>query len=288
MKNIQIFRSNKFGEVRVAKTENNDPLFCLADVCKILDIDNPRQVKTRLNSEGMALIDLQQLNKNGVINNDGVIINKLGNTKATFVNESNFYKVVFQSRKPEAEEFTDWVTSEVLPSIRKHGAYLTDTKIEEVLTSPDTIIKLATQLKEERVERERLRIENEVKQQQIINQNLQMRKAKPKIEYFDEVLQSKSTYTTNQIAKELGMSAQGLNKFLNKQHIQYKESGTWLLYSYYQNKGFTKSKTYTYYSDNGTPMTSMQTVWTEKGREFIHRVFKKHFSVYSKTKLINL
>lgn len=264
MENIQIFRNNKFGEVRVAKTENNEPLFCLADVCKILGLGNPSQVKTRLDD--------------GVISNE-VILDSIGRQQnVMFVNEDGLYDVILDSRKPEAKQFRKWVTSEVLPSIRKHGAYLTDTKIEEVLTSPDTIIKLATQLKEERVERERLRIENEVKQQQIINQNLQMRKAKPKIEYFDEVLQSKSTYTTNQIAKELGMSAQGLNKFLNKQHIQYKESGTWLLYSYYQNKGFTKSKTYTYYSDNGTPMTSMQTVWTEKGREFIHKVFKKHFS----------
>ncbi len=166
MENIQIFRNNKFGEVRVAKTENNEPLFCLADVCKILGLGNPSQVKTRLDD--------------GVISNE-VILDSIGRQQnVMFVNEDGLYDVILDSRKPEAKQFRKWVTSEVLPSIRKHGAYLTDTKIEEVLTSPDTIIKLATQLKEERVERERLRIENEVKQQQIINQNLQMRKVQTK------------------------------------------------------------------------------------------------------------
>ena len=81
----------------------------------------------------------------------------------------------------------------------------------------------------------------------------------------------------DQIAKELGMSAQGLNKFLHSKHIIYKESGTWMLYAYYQSKGLTKTKTYNYYSNNGDPLTSMQIVWTEKGREFIHKIHKKHY-----------
>src|SRR5699024_2360673 len=114
----------------------------LNDVCKVLGIKNVSDTKSRLNKDGVGTTE---------------VIDSMGRKQqATFINESNFYKVVFQSRKPEAEKFTDWVTSEVLPSIRKYGTYLTDEKIEEVLTDPDTIIKLATQLKEEREEKKLL------------------------------------------------------------------------------------------------------------------------------------
>lgn len=273
MNELKIFKNNKFGEVRVAKSENNEPLFCLADVCKILGLGNPRQVKTRLNHNGIYLIDTQAINK-GVINNDGVIINELGNTQTNFITEPNFYKVVFQSRKPEAEEFTDWVTSEVLPSIRKHGAYMTEKTIEQALTDPDTIIKLATNLKDERRQREILQQKTEL-QDKVIEQN------SPKVEYFEEVLQSESTYTTTQIAKELGMSAPTLNRKLNEKRIQYKQNGTWVLYEKYQNKGYTKTKTHIF-NDNGVQKTSMLTVWTEKGRLFIHTIIKEQ-SKYTNT-----
>lgn len=94
MEKIQIFENPEFGQVRVVVNESNEPLFCLSDVCRVLSIDNPRQVKTRLEEDGVFLLDLQQLS-DGVINNDGVIINELGNTKANFIDESNLYLVIF-------------------------------------------------------------------------------------------------------------------------------------------------------------------------------------------------
>ena len=100
----------------------------------------------------------------------------------------------------------------------------------------------------------------------------ELQKAVPKVNYFDEVLQSNSTYTTNQIAKELGMSAIGLNKRLNDLHIQYKQSDTWLLYAKYQDKGYTKTKTHTFTDSLGKQQTAMNTVWTEKGRLFVHQL----------------
>ncbi|MCT4142993.1 phage antirepressor KilAC domain-containing protein [Elizabethkingia anophelis] len=106
-------------------------------------------------------------------------------------------------------------------------------------------------------------------------QSIELRKQAPKVEYFNEVLQSESVYNTNQIAKELGMSAVTLNRKLSDMKIQYKQSGTWLLYHVYQNKGFTKTKTHTYTDTEGKTQTSMQTVWTEKGRAFIHYTIKK-------------
>lgn len=122
-------------EVRI-KNINNNPYFNLKDVCEILEINNASQVITRLSEDG-------------VITNE--VIDRLGRTqKSNFINESNLYKLIFQSRKAQAEEFTEWVTSEVLPSIRKHGAYMTNDTLEKALTSPDFLIQLATNLKIEK------------------------------------------------------------------------------------------------------------------------------------------
>jgi len=101
-------------------------------------------------------------------------------------------------------------------------------------------------------------------------QAAELEKQAPKALYYDEVLQSNSTYLTNQIAKEIGYSAVSLNKLLNQLGIQYKQNDTWLLYAKHQNKGYTRTKTWTYTNSEGSVKTSMQTVWTEKGRVFIH------------------
>lgn len=114
--------------------------------------------------------------------------------------------------------------------------------------------------------------------EQIELQSLELKKQAPKVQYFDNVLQSDSTYNTNQIAKELGMSAVSLNRILCEMHVQYKQNGTWLLYSKHQNKGYTKTKTHSFTDTSGQTQTSMQTVWTEKGRLFIHSLLKQKAS----------
>ena len=115
---MKIFENPEFGQVRVIVQENNEPLFCLADICRILSIGNPSHLKERLEEGGIQLVDLQALS-----NNEGVKIKQLGNTKSNFVNEPNLYRVIFQSRKEEAVKFQNWVFNEVLPSIRKTGSY---------------------------------------------------------------------------------------------------------------------------------------------------------------------
>ena len=253
MKDLQIFKNSQFGEVRVTTTENNEPLFCLLDVCNILNIANHRDVKSRLNIKGVVTTD--------TLTNGGL-------QSMTFINESNFYKVVFQSRKPEAEQFTEWVTSEVLPTIRKHGAYMSESAIEKTLTDPDFLIQLATNLKEERRQKEMFQMQTEI-------QTKELKLAAPKVQYFNDVLQSASTYIINQIAKELGTSAITLNRRLHDMRIQYKQGGTWLLYEKYQAMGLTKTKTHPYDNkETGETHTTMQTVWTEKGRLFIHGMIK--------------
>ena len=115
---LKIFENPEFGQVRVIVQKNNEPLFCLADICRILSIGNPSHLKERLEEGGIQLVDLQALS-----NNEGVKIKQLGNTKSNFVNEPNLYRVIFQSRKEEAVKFQNWVFNEVLPSIRKTGSY---------------------------------------------------------------------------------------------------------------------------------------------------------------------
>lgn len=151
MEAIKIFENDRFGEVRVAGTSEN-PLFCLVDVCRVLEIKNPRDCKSRLKPEGVVLTDgvSKTTNQYGITTEQEVTL--------TFINEQNLYKVIMRSDKPQAEPFQDWVCGEVLPSIRKHGAYMTNDTLEKALTSPDFLIQLATNLKEEqqkRIEAER-------------------------------------------------------------------------------------------------------------------------------------
>ena len=132
-------------------------------------------------------------------------------------------------------------------------------------------IDLAQIVIESEREKERLQIQNQL-------QSEELQKQAPKVAYYEEVLQSQSTYNTNQIAKELGTSAITLNKKLCDLGVQYKQGGTWLLYHKYQNKGYTKTQTYPFVDSNGNTQTSMQTVWTEEGRLFIHKILKQELA----------
>ena len=141
MEELQIFSNAEFGDVR-SIIKDGEPWFCLADACRILEIKNSRDAKNRLMQDGVGTTD---------------IIDSLGrNQTADFINEPNLYKLIFQSRKAEAERFANWVTSEVLPSIRKHGLYAK----EELLDNPDIAIAAFKALKEEREARKALEAEN--------------------------------------------------------------------------------------------------------------------------------
>lgn len=147
MEAIQIFNNSQFGSIRTSGTADN-PLFCLTDVCRVLELQTGA-TKNRLNQKGISSINTPT---NG------------GNQFLVFINEQNLYKVIMRSDKPQAEPFQDWVCGEVLPSIRKHGAYMTQDTIEKALSSPDFLIQLATELKEER--QKRIEAEQEAKDAQ--------------------------------------------------------------------------------------------------------------------------
>jgi len=231
-------------EVRTVTIDNN-PYFSNADVCKILDINNPSQA-------------LKRLKQDGVITNE--VIDGLGRKQdMKFVSESNLYKLIFQSKKKEAEAFTDWVTSDVLPAIRKHGLYA----IDDLLENPDMAIAALQKLKEER--QLRLQAQEEIAQKNQIIQELQ-----PKASYYDLVLQNKSLVAISVIAKDYGMSAKKMNKILHELKIQFKQGNTWLLYQKYAGKGYTQSKTHTIDAD----YSKMHTYWTQKGRLFLYDLLK--------------
>ena len=178
MKELKVFDNEEFGQVRTSVIDD-EPYFALNDVCRILEINNPRMAKTRLNGDGVSTTD-------------GV--DSIGRrTDVTMINESNLYKLVFQSRKPEAERFADWVTSEVLPAIRKHGAYMTDGVIERTLTDPDYLIMLATNLKEEKAKRALAEAQNE--------------KNKPKVLFADTVSASSRSCLMGELAKMISQEA---------------------------------------------------------------------------------
>lgn len=250
MNSLKVFNNEQLGEVRVIVNESGDPLFCLVDICRALNIQNAAQVAQRLDEDERYMFN----------------IGRQGNT--TFVTEPGLYTVIIRSDSLMAKPMQKWVTSEVLPSIRKHGAYLTPEKIEETLLNPDTIIRLATALKEEREQKERLRIQNEI-------QSKQLKESAGKVDYYNNVLQSETAITTTVIAKELGMSAYSLNGMLHRNKIIFKSGKTWVLFSPYQNKGYTKTKTIHYTDSLGREKTEIHTYWTEAGREFIHQLIKK-------------
>lgn len=249
MNEIKIFENSDFGQVRTLE-RNNEIYFVASDICKCLDIKNTTQAVQRLDGDEKSMFNIG-----------------LSGGETNLVNEYGLYNLILVSRKKEARSFKRWITHEVLPSIRKHGAYMTDEVLKEALTSPDFLIKLATELKEEREKRIALEIDNNIKAQQI-------GELKPKADYVDKILKSKSLMNVSQIAKDYGMSATKFNKILHELKVQYKQAGQWLLYSKYHDKGYTHSETFNFTNKNGINETNLTTKWTNKGRLFLYNLLK--------------
>lgn len=153
------------------------------------------------------------------------------------------------------------------------GMTATQPTLEQMIDNPDLVIKLATELKQKREEVSRLQMYSEQQQATIELQEEQLKESASKVAYHDKVLSSVSTYTVTQIAKEFGYGAETLNRKLREMNVQYKQNGQWLLKAKYQKKGYTKTITRQFTGSNGETHTTQHTVWTEAGREFIHRLF---------------
>ncbi|MDU0482030.1 phage antirepressor [Staphylococcus chromogenes] len=176
----------------------------------------------------------------------------------TLINESGLYSLIFSSKLESAKRFKRWVTSEVLPAIRKHGIYATDNVIEQTLKDPDYIITVLTEYKKE-------------KEQNLLLQQ-EIGELKPKADYVDEILKSTGTLATTQIAADYGISAQKLNKLLHEARLQRKVNKQWVLYSEHMGKSYTESDTIPIVRSDGREDTVLQTRWTQKGRLKIHEI----------------
>lgn len=251
---IQIFENPQFGNIRVAMSESNKPLFCLADVAKALDIKNVSDLKSRLNKKGIVIADTPT---------------KGGIQPMIYINEGNVYKCIFQSRKSDAEKFQDWVCDEVLPSIRTKGGYIA-TNAED---SPESIMAKALMIANETLKRHQAMI-NQLHERNRM-QSKELKLAAPKVEYYDTALSGEGTYSATDIAKDLGMSAKALNKKLHALGIQYRQHDTWYLYADYQDKGYSKIIPNYITNKDGETINKPSMRWTELGRKFIKELYQK-------------
>lgn len=247
MNDLKIFENAEFGQIRTV-TIDSEPYFVGKDVASSLGYVNPQKaIRDHIDDEDKTV-------------NDSFSVN---GTKGILINESGLYSLVLSSKLPSAKKFKRWVTSEVLPSIRKHGMYA----IDELVDNPDLAIQALTALKDEREKNKQLSEEVNVKNQLI-------GELKPKADYMDRILKNKGLVTITQIAKDYGMSGQAMNSLLHSLGVQYKQSGQWLLYKEYQSCGYTHSETIGIEHTDGREDVRMNTKWTQKGRLFLYQLLK--------------
>ena len=338
---VAVFENPEFGTVRTATDEKGEPWFCAKDLCDVLGYKNSScAVNQHVRSSDVAKRYVARLAKNRF----GVCEGKMQVVQMIFVNESGFYALVLGSKLPTAVKFKDWVTSVVLPQIRKTGGYIPvkeGESEEETIRNAEEILRATLKKKEELLEQQRKLIEEQkarldgqkawiadqdarlIQQKALLHQqevqmgldkkligeqNVEIRRLNgvvdeqvvniarkgeniihlehqvdglmPKAIYSDNVLDSVSCFTTTQVAKELGITAQELNRSLCALHIQYYQSGQYMLYAEYAHMGLAKSRTrYNAFLDPkcdgrkekmGKAVTHTYLVWTEKGRKFIH------------------
>ena len=296
---VAVFENPEFGTVRTATDEKGEPWFCAKDLCDVLGYKNSScAVNQHVRSSDVAKHYVARLAKNRF----GVCEGKMQVVQMIFVNESGFYALVLGSKLPSAVKFKDWVTSVVLPQIRKTGGYIPvkeGESEEETIRNAEEILRATLKKKEMLLEQQRkligeqdeeIRRLNGVVDEQVVNiarkgENIihlehQVDGLMPKAIYSDNVLDSVSCFTTTQVAKELGVTAQELNRSLCALHIQYYQSGQYMLYAEYAHMGLAKSRTrYNAFLDPkcdgrkekmGKAVTHTYLVWTEKGRKFIH------------------
>lgn len=251
MEEIRIFNSPQFGEVRTAGTSDN-PIFCLSDLCRCLGL-TAKIVNQRLDKGVVSKYPLETAG---------------GTQQALFVNEDGLYDVILDSRKPEAKLFRKWITSEVLPSIRKTGGYIS-TKADD---TPEEIMARALVIAHRTIEDRERRIQMLESENSAIVQERDS--LLPMANYTKEVLQSTSTYTLTQIAHDLGMrSVHVLLRELCERRVLFRQSGQWQPTAKVSGRGYFETRTAKYVKSDNTVGTSLSTVVTERGRAYLHSMF---------------
>lgn len=257
MENLMIFEGH---DMEVFKFDGQ-VLFNPKHVAEILGIADVKSSTRNFNSKQLIKV------KNSDVHN--MHFRKLNNAGENFLTESGVYKLILRSHKPEAERFGDWVTDEVLPSIRKNGAYIRN---QENMTADEIMARGLLAAQKIIVAKEQ---EIQFKDKQLLYQQKVISELQPKANYVDMILQNKSLVLITQIAKDYGMSGRAFNKLLNKLGVQYKVGDQWVLYAKYQACGYVHSRTIEFRHRDGTTDVKMQTEWTQKGRLFLYETLKK-------------
>ena len=342
---VFVFENPEFGMVRMATDEKGEPWFCAKDLCDALGYKNSSSaVNQHVRSSDVVKRYVARPAKNRF----GVCEGKMQIVQMIFVNESGFYALVLGSKLPSALMFKDWVTSVVLPQIRKTGGYIPVNEgesEEEMIRNAEQILRATLKEKENLLEKQKKLLEEqkilmEEQKSKLHQQEVQMGLDKkligeqdeeihrlneevndqmvrmaiqgqnvvalerqvdgllPKAMYSDNVLDSVSCFTTTQVAKELGITAQELNRSLCSLHVQYYQSGQYMLYAEYAHMGLAKSRTkyraFMTPAGDGTKrkvgkvVTSTYLVWTEKGRKFIHDLVHRFWELAEMYEVKNL
>ena len=342
---VFVFENPEFGMVRMATDEKGEPWFCAKDLCDALGYKNSSSaVSQHVRSSYVVKRYVARPAKNRF----GVCEGKMQIVQMIFVNESGFYALVLGSKLPSALMFKDWVTSVVLPQIRKTGGYIPVNEgesEEEMIRNAEQILRATLKEKENLLEKQKKLLEEqkilmEEQKSKLHQQEVQMGLDKkligeqdeeihrlneevndqmvrmaiqgqnvvalerqvdgllPKAMYSDNVLDSVSCFTTTQVAKELGITAQELNRSLCSLHVQYYQSGQYMLYAEYAHMGLAKSRTkyraFMTPAGDGTKrkvgkvVTSTYLVWTEKGRKFIHDLVHRFWELAEMYEVKNL
>lgn len=238
MNDLQIFKNDTFGQVRILE-KDNELWFVAKDVCDCLEIKNTTDALKRLDNDERSRFNLGRQGETNI------------------VNEYGLYNLVLSSRKPEAKEFKRWITHDVIPQIRKTGTY--SMNIPKSL--PEALRAYANEVE----------LHNATKAI-VAQQEQQIAEFKPVKDYVDKILSSKSCLAITQIAADYGLSAQELNKILHEAGLQRKVGDQWILYKQHMAKGFTKSETFTFCRSDGRLDSKITTKWTQKGRLEIHNI----------------
>ena len=342
---VCVFENPEFGMVRMATDEKGEPWFCAKDLCDVLGYKRASEaVSQHVKPSDTVKHRVARPAKNRF----GVCEGKMQIVQMIFVNESGFYALVLGSKLPSALMFKDWVTSVVLPQIRKTGGYIPVNEgesEEEMIRNAEQILRATLKEKENLLEKQKKLLEEqkilmEEQKSKLHQQEVQMGLDKkligeqdeeihrlneevndqmvrmaiqgqnvvalerqvdgllPKAMYSDNVLDSVSCFTTTQVAKELGITAQELNRSLCSLHVQYYQSGQYMLYAEYAHMGLAKSRTkyraFMAPAGDGTKrkvgkvVTSTYLVWTEKGRKFIHDLVHRFWELAEMYEVKNL
>lgn len=254
MQELQIFKNNEFGEIRTV-TKNNEPWFVAIDVCNALDLKNPTVSVGRLDEDEVTKFNLGGLSG-----------------ESNIVSEYGLYNLILASRKKEAKKFKRWITHDVIPTIRKHGAYMSSEVIEKTLSDPDYLIRLATNLKEEKAKRALA--------------EAQIEKDKPKVLFADTVSASNQSCLIGELAKLISQEAirRGeINKKIGQNNLfAWMRSSGYLCKSgerknqplqQYVEQGLFELKKGSYVDSNGSNITTTTTKVTGKGQIYFVNKF---------------